>query len=763
MRAGVWAWLAAAVLAGAALPATGQTETPEPAATPPRPRIGLVLSGGGARGFAHLGVLRVLQDLRVPVDCVAGTSMGALVGGAISAGIPTDELILRIGTIDWNDMLVDSVPRPREPERVRREDALNLFGFELGLRGGQLLLPSGTASGYKLEFFLRALLERAGNFPDQDFDQLALPFRAIATNLENGEVRVFARGDLVRALRASMSVPGAFAPTEIDGTLYVDGGLVDNLPVNVARATCADVVIAVNLGSPLLKRSELNSIIGVGLQTINLLTEQNVRASLASLKPTDILIEPALGDFSAANFAEALAHTVPIGEAAARAQEARLAQLSLPPSEYAQWRKQLLARIPQVPPVTGVEVATTPGGVSPLVIEEELRNVPGIDLRERKEAKFDPVTLSARLTEVYGRGDFDSIGYSMVDRPSGRIALINGLEKNWGPDYLKFGLALARDDYQSTFNAALLYRMTWLTRSGTEWRNLAQVGYNTVLSSEVFQPLGFREGAFIAPKIAYEDQPKLFFSNGTFIGQYDVKTARVSLDVGTQNHHGEVRAGLFGGRLDAQSNFGVLSVSSTLAQLAGVPSYNLTQVGYTASATYDQLDSLHFPRHGELLSVRTFGTVASWGSDDQYNRSEAQATVVRSIGPHSLQFSVYGGVNLSGTLPPYDVFEIGGLLRGSGFNFQELFGENLYMARSVYTYRYATLPPQLGRGLYLGGSLEVTRAQAGSNLSGNGALFRPSASVFFGADTIIGPLWLAWGQTFHPDSRGMWYLLLGSR
>lgn len=760
----------ARALLGAALLATASTNVhadrvpaagPEPLAGP-RPRIGLVLSGGGARGLAHLGVLRVLQELRVPVDCIAGTSMGALVGGATAAGVPTDELIRQVAGIDWDNMLVDAVPRQQRPERVRDNDARNLFALELGLNQGRLQLPTGTASGYKLEFFLRKLLERTGNFPDQDFDRLPVPFRAVATNLETGEPRVFDRGDLVLALRASMSVPGAFAPTVIGDTLYVDGGLTDNLPVAVARRTCADVVIAVNLGSPLLKRAELNSIIGVGLQTINLLTEQNVRASLASIRPEDILIEPELGNFSASNFAEALATTVPIGEAAARAHAARLAVFSVPPDQYAQWRKQLQARLPAVPRVTEVKVASKGGRVNPAVIEDELQNVPGVDLRKHRETDFDPANLAGRLLEIYGRGDFDSIGYSMVDTPSGRIALIQGVEKSWGPNYLQFGLALARDDFQSTFNAALQHRMTWLTSSGTEWRNFLQVGYDTVASSELFQPLAVGDGGFVAPRAIYEEQPKLYFSDGLFIGQYDVKTARLGLDLGGQNKYGDVRAGVFAGRLRAQSNFGVASALPILTEVLGVPSYSLNQAGYSGRIVYDQLDSLHFPRSGQLLSLRTFGTLEAWGSDDQYNRSEAQATIARSIGPHTLQLTGYGGATLQGRLPPYDPFELGGLLLGSGFNFQELFGQNLYMARSVYTYRYASLPPQLGRGIYLGGSLEVTRARAGAGPEGE-SMFRPSASLFVGVDSLLGPLYLAWGQTLSGDRRGMWYLVLGSR
>ena len=250
--------------------------------------------------MAHLGVLRVLEEMRIPISCIAGTSMGSLVGGVYAAGVPTDEIISQLRGIDWDDLFNDDPPRTEKPFRAKQDDYFDLFSFELGQRGASLLLPPGATAGYKFEFLLRGMVARAGNFAQQDFDRLPIPYRALATNIENGSSKVFRSGDLVKAMRASMSVPGAISPVEIDGALYVDGGLLQNIPVAPAREACADAVIAVNVGSGLLKRDELGSILGISLQMVNVLMEQNVRSSIASLNPNDVLIEPALGDFSSA-------------------------------------------------------------------------------------------------------------------------------------------------------------------------------------------------------------------------------------------------------------------------------------------------------------------------------------------------------------------------------------------------------------------------------------------------------------------------------
>ncbi len=735
-----------------ALIALGATVTVAAAQGAERPRVGLVLSGGGARGVAHLGVLRVLDEMRVPVDCVAGTSMGALVGGAYSAGVPVEEIITQVEAADWDDLFNDDPPRTEKPFRAKRDDYLSLFKPEFGFRDWSILLPTGVVSGYKFEFFLRELTARAGNFADRDFDDLPIPYRSVGTNLETGKMKVFERGDLVKAMRASMSVPGAIAPVEVEGTLYVDGGLLRNLPVDIARATCADVVIAVNLGSPLLPRSELTSFLSTSYQSFNLLTEQNVETSLAEVTARDVLIEPQLTGFSFADFENAVRVTIPLGEEAARKQAERLRRLSVSEADYRAWKAKVAARIPQVLPVTELKVTTAPGRVDPGVIEEELGVVPGIELRQKKETDYSLDNLHERLTEVYGRGDFERMDYVVHDEAEKRSVEVQGIEKSWGPDYVKFGLGLAFDGAVTRAEVVASHRSTWLNAVGGEWRNDLKLGFHNHLRSEFLQPASARVGAFIAPRVELDEEPIVFYLDGRRIGEYDVSYARAHLDLGWQNKYGEFRTGVFGGSLRAREDFGLLTV---------VPDLEAAQVGYTASVMLDQIDSIGIPRHGVLARLATFGTVGDWGSEDEYNRTDVLLLGARSFGRHALQLAGYGGFSLKGEIPIYDPFRLGGFLQGSGFRFDELAGTEVYLTRGVYSYEIAPLPPPLGRGVFLGASLEgfIVKGGIDPTLGDDPEL---SGSVFAGADTFLGPAYLSYGKTL-ADRGGRVYFLLGIR
>src|SRR5437867_5499355 len=318
---------------------TGAAQSNPVAQDTQRPKVCLVLSGGGARGAAHVGVLKVLEELRVPIDCITGASMGSLVGASYASGTTVAEMEQILQGISTELLFKENPPRQEQTIRRKLDDRLDFVGPEIGLRDWELELPKGFVSGVQLETVLRYLTKAKGY---RKFDELGIPFRAVATDLVTGKAVVFADGELANVMRASMSVPGAIAPAEFDGKILVDGGLTDTVPIDVARAMGADVVIAVNLGTPLAPRDQLNSILGISGQVINILTEQNVQLSLATLKATDILILPELGDFSASDF-DHLPKTVPIGEAAARKVADRLSRLSLPPEEYAALRaRQLL-------------------------------------------------------------------------------------------------------------------------------------------------------------------------------------------------------------------------------------------------------------------------------------------------------------------------------------------------------------------------------------------------------------------------------------
>ena len=314
-----------------------------------RPKICLVLSGGGARGAAHVGVIKVLEEYRVPIHCIAGNSMGALVGAAYATGTSVAEMEKIIAGISTELLFKEKPPRQELSMRRKQDDYNIFFGPETRVSMTaswafpKALCPVCSSRRYCAE------LSKAKGF--HHFDDLPIPYRAVATDLVTGKVVVFSEGELANVMRASMSVPVAVAPVEISGKLLVDGMLTQNLPVETGLAMNPDIIIAVNVGTPLLKREELNSILGVSGQMLSILTEQNVQTSLALLKPTDILISPELGDFSTGDF-DNLPQISPLGEAAARKVAERLAQLSIPAEEYAALRQhQLVASVPDLRPV----------------------------------------------------------------------------------------------------------------------------------------------------------------------------------------------------------------------------------------------------------------------------------------------------------------------------------------------------------------------------------------------------------------------------
>ena len=394
----VFAFIAAVAVAVAALlPATALAaptdSTPAPGAR--RPKICLVLSGGGARGAAHVGVLKVLEEYRVPIDCIAGTSMGALVGGAYATGMGVAEMEAINQGITVERLFKEKPPREELSPRRKADDYLNYVGPEIGTSSGRANLTKGVVTGVQLETVLRELSKVQGY---RRFDDLPIPFRAVATDLVTGKAVVFSEGELANVMRASMSVPGAVAPAEFGGMMLVDGMLTSNLPVDAARAMGADILIVVNVGTPLLKREKLNSIVGVAGQMLSILTEQNVQASLASLKPTDILISPELGDFSTGDF-DNLAKITPLGEAAARKVADQLARWSLPPADYAALRqRQQVAMAPDLMPVDEIRFERLTR-VNPQSAQAVLETTVGQPMAQSQ--------IDADLRRLYGTGDFE--------------------------------------------------------------------------------------------------------------------------------------------------------------------------------------------------------------------------------------------------------------------------------------------------------------------------------------------------------------------
>ncbi|HTO46936.1 MAG TPA: patatin-like phospholipase family protein, partial [Burkholderiales bacterium] len=650
----------------AAPPASAQTPEAK------RPRICLVLSGGGARGAAHVGVLKVLEEMRVPIDCIAGTSMGSIVGGAFASGVTVAEMEETLGAMSTERLFKERPPRQERSIRRKTDDFTILFTPEVGLRDGAFQLPKGIVSGVQLETVLRALAKAQGY---RQFDELPIPFRAVATDLVTGTPVVFSAGELANVMRASMSVPGLIDPAEIGGKLLVDGGLTDNLPVGVARAMGADVVIAVNLGTPLMKREELNSIFGVTGQMINILTEQNVRASLASLKPTDILILPELGDFSAADF-DHLLKTIPIGEAAARTVADRLSAFSLPPAEYAALRERQLAVAP--PDLRPVDEIRFPGltRVNPAVVEAEMETRPG--------QPIDQTTLDRDMQRLYGTDDFEHVSYRIIEETGKRVLSVDALEKSWGPNYLRFGLGLTSDfKGDAYYNLLASYRKTWINSLGAEWRTDLQVGRTSRAFTEFYQPLDTRQYFFVAPYADAERRQLAIFNNDQRLAIFNLNYGRVGLDVGSQfTRYGELRLGLLTGSVRATVDTGPTFLE---------PDPNRANQGAIRGRLFfDQLDNVNFPRSGYGGTLDIFNSQTALGASVNYTKWTLDGTAAHSFGDHTFNLGLrLGGKIGADPLPVYDQFNWGGFLQQSGYRTGALLGQSIEFARLVYLNRLA--------------------------------------------------------------------------
>jgi NTE family protein len=552
---------------------------------------------------------------------------------------------------------------------------------------------------------------------------------------------VLDRGSLAHAMRASMAVPGALAPVEIDGKLLVDGGIANNLPIDEARKLCADVVIAVNISTPPLKREEITSALSVTAQLINFLGKATVDQQLKNLTDRDILISPDLGDISAGSFDQAK-DAVRAGEEAARKMSDSLRRYSLPPEQYAALRaKQTLAQRP-LGTVDGIRFEGLER-TNPEVLRALVESKPGEPLTEEK--------VSADLRRIYGRGDFESVDYRIEQGPAGRVMVIMPREKDWGPDYLRFGLGLATDfQGENIFNVLVQYRRTWLNKLGGEWLTEAQVGQNSHLFTQFIQPVEERGRYFVAP-YAYIGQG----SRGVFVGEdrvaeYEAREGRLGLDAGAiLGTWGEARAGAVWRRVEAKVDTGP----------PALPEVKENTAGPRALLFIDQLDHAWFPRDGYRAIGSAYWANRDFGSDLNYERFEGQAGVAKSRGAHTLNFAVQGGTDNHSDMPAYETFTLGGPLQLSGYRINEFSGRRYGFGRLMYYNRTLPLPDLLGSGVYVGGSLEAGEMHSRfDGLPFGGTIW--SGSVFLAADTFAGPAYFGLGKG--EAGRYSLYLLLGA-
>ena len=715
-----------------------------------RPRIGLVLSGGGARGLAHVGVLKVLERERIPVDVVVGTSMGAIIGGLYASGMRAGELEAELTKLNWDSVFAVRVDRQQLSQRRKEEDFEISPVIEMGMNNGEFRVPLGALSGRGLETLLRRFTLPVRNIID--FDKLPIPFRALATDMESGQTVVLSFGDLALALRSSMSVPGVFAPTDVDGRILGDGGLVNNLPVDVARAMGVDVVIAVNVGTPLAGRDTLGSAAGLTSQMINILTEQNVQRSLASLTARDVLIAPDLGTLSSSDF-NRTRELIDSGEKGAVVVTAQLAALTVAPEVYAQWR----AEHPRGPaPQALLSFVRFEGSTvtNPKRFEAQLESAAG--------QPFDPARAERDARRLAASGDYVRADYQLVSTTEGDGLVFDLEDKPWGPHYFRIGLDLNTDfNGGSAVNIKISHNRHWLDANGSEWRNRVQIGQAPGWFTELYHPLNWTLGIgndwFVAGYGEVKRRRITDYDNdsGAERARFNRSTAGIGIDLGQPwGELGELRAGIT--HVLERSEPTIVSASFS----GVVPAFTVRETGLRLGAVVDQLDFANFPQHGYRVQAETVtghrrNTLTS--PRERFTRFEAESTLVRTWGSHTLNAYLRAQKVASTGSNALGRYTLGGFHQLSGYAPEQLDGNAVLFGRLTW-YRRSSQALLFTRGAFVGATLEAGNAweTAGDVKLGD---LRSGMSLFVGADTGLGPIYF--GLTYAPRGSTGLYLFIG--
>jgi len=722
-------------LAVAGFPAFAQ-QTP-PAA---RPRIGLVLSGGGARGGAELGVIKALEELRVPVDVIAGTSVGAAMGGFYASGMSVAEIEEFVRGIDWDAAFLNQTPRRLESFRRKREDDLFLLQTRPGLDDEGFSLPIGVVQGQVIDTIMARVTLPVAHV--RDFDELAIPFRAVAGDLETGDAVILGEGNLARAIRASMAVPAVLTPVEIDGRLLVDGGIALNLPIEVAKSMGAERIVAVDISEKPMTREDLRSVVDVTEQLTNLLTSRSVGDQIALLTDADVLLTPDLPpEYGSTTFGR-MAETIDTGYALAMANRDQFADMQLTPEEYAAWRASLPnPRLTATPTIDFVRFGDSEP-LAPTVIEARLG-----DVELGQPLIFEDLERS--LDRVYGLGIYQNVRFDLIEEGGERGLALDLVERSWGPSYVQLGLRYSSaSDEDAQFGLAASYLRTGMNELGGEFRATVEFGDEPGFIVDWYQPYGPKALTFINPVLDVDAYQLNIFENDELVAETRVRQAILEMGMGRELlTWSEIRGGFRVGAGDTRLHVG---------DPAAVPFDSFHRGEWFTRFSVDTLDNISFPRAGTFMTAEWRGSNDSLlGANEEYDQLLMNLVHARTWKRHTLLTTVRYDATISGVTPAYALFRVGGFRDLSGFNSGELTGQHVARVGASY-YRQigdlALFPAFVGLSAEFGNAWD-----ARGDISADDAIL--GKSIWAGVDTPAGPVFMAYGTA--EDGQDVFYLFLG--
>ena len=680
------------------------------------------------------GVLKVLEEMRIPIDCIAGTSMGALVGGGYASGMPASDIEKFVRQVDWKAVVGGAGNRSLESPEQKSFNAAT-GGIELGVKNGSVYPRSGLIPTSGIEDLLRGYVARARMVTD--FDKLPIPYRAVATDMLTGNMVVLDHGDIATAMRASMAVPGAFAPVVTDQYVLSDGFVVRNLPIDVARNTCADVVIAVNLAKEPVTRDQLLRPSSLIARSNDVMSEANERIQLQTLTDRDVRIDVILGDIGAGDF-ERTPDTIDLGEKAARAAAGRLAKLSVSEQEYAAWRQRVTVRQTIETRIAAVEFE----GLK-RINPEYLRTLTTVHAGDT----VDIAAISRDATRLAVVDGLDGVEYKLSGNPDNPVLVWQPREQQNGPDYLRpSGGMYGSGGGDLLFEVGVEHVRRWINSYGGQWRNRLQLGSTAVIQTSLYQPLNIPQTYFIEPGLFGRRSIEDVYNDNVRIARYQFYDLGGQFDVGANlGRNGQIRGGYFATRHRAEVDIGTPLL----------PQVDTTDAGLAAMATYDSRDADSFAIHGLAAGLQYFRSDSSLGAERDWERMEAAVRKSVPVGKLMVWFTAAGGTDLGSALPDDRAFSLGGPQSFPGYSPGEIRAGRYWTLDGAFLWNVADILSILSQKLYGGFKLEGGRVYQRVDSVPDGPLY--GVSAFFGGRTPLGTL--TFGAGWASRSTAFWLTL----
>jgi NTE family protein len=723
------------------VPASSSATTEAPSSKR-RPRIGLVLEGGGALGLAHVGVLQWLEENHIPVDMVAGTSMGGLVGGFYASGKSPADIDKLISEIKWNRVLGGVTPY-RDLSFRRKQDRRDYQNaFEFGLKDGAQF-PSGFNSGQQVGL----ILDEVG-LPYSEmksFDDLPIPFRCVATDLVSGKAYPYDHGSLAEAMRATMSLPAFFVPVRDGDHVLVDGGLLDNLPVDLVRQMGAEIVIAVHLKTQPLDPGKSLSSVGVLERSASVAIAVNEQASLATLEKADIVLTAHVQDFETTDY-DKFQQIRAEGYKAAQDKSALFWHLAVNDQEWqgildARKAKKKLAVVPQFVKVTGASGEVLAG------LEDKVAGLAGKTL--------DPQELGDKMMKITGLGRFARAGYRQATQDGQTGLLIEAQEKEYAPPIAQALLTIDGSDYKNVlFQVGARVTFLDLGGFGSEWRSDLIAGSEYGIKTEYFHPFGTRTGWFVAAHGTVDSSPFNVYLRNRDLGQYRNRTLGGGLDLGyTLGRTAELRVGYETGYQKISEEIGTPVAPVVHGR------YGMT----VAQFRFDRFDDPMIPRSGARLestfhfydtkpgtldmvptAETRLGLATPLCHEERELSSSGEQHSPRPCERSSVLLFASGGTSFSTRDTGFPPFSLGGALRLSAYGTNELLTNQYFLLQPAFLFKLRELSPLLRQNIYFFSMYEAGKAYG-----------QPSSSSKVAQDATVGVLFQTlFGPVFFGGSIG---------